>query len=350
MSIGDIARKEKKVGKLPITKNSWGDLYRIVRSNAESNILLAALRWKVFDCLKAPVAATEAASRMESHPGNTELFLNALAGLGLIEKEKGRFVNTERSAEFLVTDSPTYIGEFFLHMNEWHQGLSMNFDSLIRNGPPEQSEESITDNDLAAKSARLSAAYQYCAEARSIASIVSKLPEFSAMKRMLDLGGGAGFFTMAVVDVHPDMRGVVFELPPVAAVSREFITKYKFDSRVSVMEGDFMTDDLGGAYDFVFAGASLNFYRHALEPLFKKIYDALRPGGVFMTHQDGLTDERTKPSYQVTEFLFGGLMGMDYGIDRGAVADAMLRVGFRSVRSFEKYSEIGGMDVGVARK
>jgi hypothetical protein len=46
------------------------------------------------------------------------------------------------------------------------------------------------------------------------------------MKSMLDLGGGAGFFAMAIVDAHPEMRGVIFEQPPVAAVAKEHIAEY----------------------------------------------------------------------------------------------------------------------------
>jgi SAM-dependent methyltransferase len=338
------------MSRLPKPRHSWGDLYRLVRTNAESNLLMTAIRWKIFDHLRYPTGAHEVANRLESHPRNTELFLNALAGMGIINKEKGRFVNSESSEEVLVSNGPSYIGSFLLHVNDWHEKVSVNIDSLIKDGPPEQSGEDMTDGALWAESARLSAAYQYGGEAQHIARIVSGLPEFPEMKRMLDLGGGAGFFTMAVVEAHPDMRGVVFEQPPVAAVAGEFIAKYALESRVSVMEGSYMADDLGGPYDFVFAGATLNFYRHALDALFKKIYDALNPGGVFMTHQDGLTDERTKPSYHVIEFLSVGLMGMDFGMDQGEIADAMLRAGFKTIRSFTKHSEIGDMDIDIARK
>jgi predicted TPR repeat methyltransferase len=161
------------------------------------------------------------------------------------------------------------------------------------------------------------------------------------MKTMLDLGGGAGFFTMVIVDAHPEMKGVVFEQPPVAAVAWEFIQRYEMEDRDSTIDGSYLTDDLEGPYDLIFASATLNFCKHNLNDLFHKIYNALNPGGVFMTHQDGLTNKRTLPVYHVTEFLGPELMGNDFAFEQGAIAEALLRKGFKSVRNFTKQSDIG---------
>jgi predicted O-methyltransferase YrrM len=336
--------------KLPEIIHHWGDLYTIVRNSIPSTILIKAIKWKIFDYLTEAVSAQEVAAHLKSHPRNTELFLNSLAGMGLIKKEMGLFQNTEKGLEFLVSASPKYLGAFFLHVNEWHENLAPNIETLVEKGPPEQNQMNMSDGTLWAKSAGCSAAYQYCGEAQHIARIISALPEFRKMKKMLDLGGGAGFFTMAIVEAHPDMQGVIFEQPAVAAVARGFTKEYEMDQRVSIIEGDYNKDDLGNSYDFIFAGATLNFGKHNLDGLFKRVYNSLNPGGVFMTHQDGITDERTKPVSHVTEFLSAELMGMDFAITQGEIAEAMLRCGFKSVRSFTKYSDIGDMDIDIGRK
>jgi hypothetical protein len=46
-----------------------------------------------------------------------------------------------------------------------------------------------------------------------------------------------------------------------------------------------------------------------------KIFDALKPYGVFITPSDGLTDERTKPEQVVTGWLSMALTGQDMGLD-----------------------------------
>ncbi len=201
-----------------------------------------------------------------------------------------------------------------------------------------------------ANSARLSAVYQYTGEAQNIARIVPKLPKFPGMIKMLDLGGDAGFYAMAIANAHPLMHAFILEQPAVAAVAQEFVHEYETSDRVTVFSVNYLTNDLGDSYELIFAGSTLNFCNKNFKPLFEKIYKTLKPGGAFMTHQDGLTDERTKPVYHVTEFLSAELMEMDFGIEQGEIAQTMLNVGFKSVQSFTKHSDIGPMDIDIARK
>ena len=244
--------------KLPVIKHACADIYNLVKINVQSNILITAIKWKVFDSLVEPVSAKAVAEKLQFHQRNLELFLNALAGMEIIQKENGLFFNTEQSAEFLVSTNPGYLGSFFLHVNKWHEQLGLNMEELIKNGPPENTEQDMADGAIWADSARLSAAYNYCGPAQYITKIVSSLPEFPNMKTMVDLGGGAGIYTISIVSAHPDMKGVVFEQPPVASVTRDFIRQYDAEDRITVMEGNYITDSLGDSYDLIFASATLN--------------------------------------------------------------------------------------------
>ncbi len=335
---------------LPEIKNSWAGIYTLVKADVQSNILVTAIKLNIFDALTEPVSAADVAEMLGFHPRNTELLLNALTGMEIILKRNGLFSNTDKSAEFLVSSGPRYLGAFFLHVRQWHEQLGANMESLVKNGPPDTMERDMSDGVIWAESARLSAAYQYCGPAQSIAKIVGALPEFPNMKAMLDLGGGAGFFTQAIVAAHPSLKGVIFEQPPVARVAQEFIRQYEAEDRVSVREGNYMADPLGNAYDLIFASATLNFYKHRLDELFAKVYDALNPGGIFMTHQDGIFGERTQPVYHISEFLSVELYGADFAIPRGLIAESMAKSGFQSVRSLTIQSDFGDMDIDIGKK
>lgn len=335
---------------LPDITHSWAEFYRLSTEDLQSHILAAGITLKVFDALSEPATAKEIAEKLGFHPRNTELFLNALAGMGIIGKQNGRFVNTEKSAAYLVTSSPCYLGAFFLHIRQWYARLGPELEQLIKNGPPARQEMEMSDGRIWAESARLSAAYQYSGPAQALAKIVASQPEFPKMKTMLDLGGGAGFFAQAIVAAHPSMTGVIFEQPPVAAVARQFLKEYDADTRIQVIEGSYMTDPLGGPYDFIFASATLNFYKDRLDELFAKIYAVLRPGGIFLTHQDGIYAERTQPVDHITGFLYMELYGGDFAMHRGLIADSMLSTGFQSVRSFTIPSDCGEMDIDLGRK
>jgi hypothetical protein len=102
--------------------------------------------------------------------------------------------------------------------------------------------------------------------------------------------------------------------------------------------------------DLIWASNALNFARHDLDSLMKKIYDALNPGGVFVSFCDGLTHERTKPDIMALSWTPTALMGQDMGLDQGFIADSMLRVGFKSVRSRTLDMPMGPMDLDLGRK
>jgi len=334
---------------LPQIKGNWGNLNAIIGDGTRQRIFVAALRLKMFDYVKGSTGA-QIASESGNHMRNTELLLNALAGMGLVKKKNGHYWNTDQTRDYLVSTGPSYLGAYLLHMNDFNEKFPYSVEDLVRQGPPLLKVKDMGDENMWAESARLAAAYQYGGEAQRIASMIACLPEFPYMKRMLDLGGGSGFYTMAIVSAHPHMSGVILEQPAVARVASEFVSEYGMDERVSVISGDYMKDEFEGPYDLVFAGSTLNFFKNQFELLFRKVYDALAPGGIFITHQDGIKEERTRPVNHVSEFLLWEMMGDDFAITQGQIADAMLKCSFKTVRSFTVTSNIGEMDIDIGRK
>ena len=102
--------------------------------------------------------------------------------------------------------------------------------------------------------------------------------------------------------------------------------------------------------DRYLASSSLQSYKDKLDSVVKKVYDALNPGGVFISFFVGLTHERTKPEICVLSLLSMAFGGHDTRFDQGFVADSMLRVGFKSVRSRTLNTPLGPMELDIARK
>ncbi|CCK82342.1 methyltransferase [Desulfobacula toluolica] len=332
----------------PIINNSWADIYKLIKMKTQGNVLVTAIKWKIFDYLTEPVLADTIAEKLRFHPRNTQLFLNALAGMELIQKKNNLFFNIEKSAEFLLTSSSSYLGQFFCRVHEWHEQSRTQMEQLLINGPETGMDK--VDASTWVEYTRQASAHQFCGPAQKIANIVSSLPEFSGMKKMLELGGGAGFYTMVIVSAHESLKGVVLDLPPVAALTREFIRKYEALDRVSAMEGDYTTDYLGNSYDLIFAAGTLNFAKIHIDKIFKKVYEALNPGGIFISQHDGISHERTRPGDLVCDFLFSELSGMDLIFPKGMIAEAMIKCGFRSVQTLTIKTNFGDMDIDIAKK
>jgi predicted TPR repeat methyltransferase len=220
----------------------------------------------------------------------------------------------------------------------------------VRSGPPPAIEDkAFSSAKMWAEVTRATAAWVTGGTGPQMTRIIAGLPEFPGFRRMLDLGGGHGMFTLYFVDAHPSMTGVVFDRAAVVSVADELIREYGMQDRVSAVAGDYLTGDIGTGYDFIWACATLNFARHDLDTLFYKVKEALNPGGVFAAFQDGMTNEKTRPETMLGHLGDALRMDRDLTFEQGEIADAMLRCGFRSVRSRTIRTAMGDMDLDIAR-
>jgi predicted O-methyltransferase YrrM len=167
---------------------------------------------------------------------------------------------------------------------------------------------------------------------------------------VLDLGGGPGIIGVAIVAAHPSARGVIFDRPEVANVARDVIKEHHMEDRVDVLAGDYNQDPIGEGYDLVWASASLNFAKHDIDSVTRKIHDALNPGGVLVSLHDGLTHGSTKPEEMVLAWMGWAMTGMDMAFEQGDIAASMLRVGFESVGGRTLDAPMGPMDLEIGRK
>jgi len=326
---------------------SFEGLYdNIVLAPIKSRLLLTALELKVFDHLAEFKSAQEMAQSLGSHPRNTALFLDGLAAFDLVEKRCGKYRNSPLSQTFLVEGHLHFIGG--LLTDQWRRNLSVLDDltTFVLKGPKELKVSKVPVEE----SGEALANYERSGMAQKVSGIVEELPEFPSMKKVLDLGGGPGIIGMAVVASHPNMVGVIFELPQMAKVARKFVQEYGLEERMAVVEGDYNQDSIGQGYDLVLACASLYSSKKDLDSIVGKVYQALNPGGVFVSIHEGLTQEDTKPEKMRLGWLTAELLGKDLSFSEGEIADSMIGVGFRSVRSRTIDTPVGEMDLDLGRK
>ncbi len=335
--------------KLPEMNLSYESLSNMLIAPIRSKLLLTGVELKVFDYLSESTSADAVAKTFGIHPKNTRVFLDGLAAIDLLQKKNGRYRNSPIAQAFLVENSPTYLGRFLTFLKPDDQ-LLQNLPKLVREGPPPPPEKPTFSEEALAKGVALMADVERAGYAKKAAEIVSELPEFPSFRKMLDLGGGPGIIGMAIVDAHPTMKGVIFDLPAVVKETRKFIQEYEMQERMEVLGGDLNRDPIGEGYDCVLACNSLQFAQ-AIDAVVRKIYDALNSGGVFVSlYPFGQTHERTKPESTVLNLLSMSLMGQDVGVDQKYVADSMLRVGFKSVCSRTLHTPYLPMELDIARK
>jgi hypothetical protein len=327
------------------------ELFGLLYGTTKSWLLTTAVEFKVFNLTVETKTAPEIAVSLDTHTANTKLFLNALCAVGLLEKENGAYGNTELSNTFLVEGRDCYLGEFLILSNQWNFQTRQQMRDAIKNGPSSKADSLDDMGKMFAPYVKSMRNYARSGVSQLMSTEISKLPEFPGMKKMLELGGAHGMDCMAITQKNPSMHGVIFDKPEVISVTREIIAEYQMQKRVSVMEGDYATDPIGSGYDLIYAKATLNFFKDNFQPLFKKIYNALIPDGIFISVHDGLTDESTQPTDMVISWLPTGLSSGDLSLDQDLIPDAMLQAGFKTVKIKPiPFSMSGSMDMCIARK
>ena len=337
--------------KLPEVNVSFGDLYQMLIAPIKSKLLLTGIELKVFNQLSEPKSAEAVAKALGTHSENTRLFLDGLAASDLTVKRNGLYQNTQVTQAFLVEGRSTFLGQMFtLWAQMWHASLD-DMSKRVKEGAPQHAPDAdMGFEEMWAQFAVFMANYERAGVAQQAVEVVSELPEFSSFRKMLDLGGGPGVTGIAIVGAHPSMKGVIFDRPAIIKVAETFIKEYEMEDRMDVLAGDYNCDSIGAGYDLIWASNTLNFARYDLDSLMKKIYDALNPGGVFISFCEGLTNERTKTDFVVLSMMSIALMGQDMCFDQGEIADSMLRVGFKSVRSRTLDAPWGAADLDIGRK
>jgi len=335
--------------KLPEVNIDYSNLYNMLMAPIRAKLLLTGIDLNIFNHLSELKSAKSIAQAIGAHPQNTKVFLDCLSAIDLIEKKNSLYKNTPIAETFLVETSSTYLGRLFNAMKPDDQFLQ-NLPKMVKEGPPPQPEKPEFSEEAFAQAVVLFADTERAGYAQEAINVITKLPEFSSFVRMLDLGGGPGLIGMAIVDAHPNMKGTIFDLPPVVAEAKKYIKEYGMEERVDVLGGDFNLDSIGEGYDLIFSSAALQFAKD-IDSVVKKAYDALNPGGVFVSiFPFGMTHEGTKPENTVLGLLSSALMGQEAVFDKGYIADSMVKAGFKTTCSRTIDTFMGLMELDIARK
>ena len=239
-------------------------------------ILTTAAKLDVFSFLAGGERSTaEVAGQYGGDARAFRIFLDALAGLRLLEKRDGRYRNTRFARRHLVRDAKEYRGDQLVVADLYWDLWGKLEDTLMTGKSP--LTESIFFSDPAAAQRLILGLHR---DALAIAPALAERLPLADCKTLLDLGGGAGTYAIAFCQRYPNLRATVFDVPPVTVVTRSIVSQHGLDDRVSVVEGDFTADPLPGKYDAVFMSNIL----HGGGPernqrLFAKVSGALEPGG-----------------------------------------------------------------------
>ena len=272
----------------------------------DAAILLAAIRHRLFDELDtSPRTAADVATARGLDVRAVSMVLHALAATGVLVKEGKGFTLLEDRARVLRSDGADTQVSIFGH----HEHLLKRWarlDEVLANGRPvphgERSESELRDFICGMEDI----------QKRSLRGVLDVV-DFSAVRHLLDLGGGPATAALTFAERWPHLRCTVFDLPAPCAIARERIEASGLGARVGVMPGDYHVDDLGGGYDVVYLSNIIHSMGdQETSALYAKCCEALVPCGRLLVKDFFLDDSMTSPHY-AARFAVNMLVGTEKG-------------------------------------
>lgn len=268
------------------------DLMTTIRGYQESRIILTGIELDVFTAAGDGAGPDEIASRCGADARAVELLLNALAAMGLLRKTGSRFSTTPVSERYLTARGNADARAAMLHQSSlwprWARlsecvraGTSVDYQEMAERG------EEWTEPFIAAM--HLNAVER--------AGVVVPAVGVEGVRRMLDLGGGSGAYSIAFARAGKNLHAEILDLETVLPIARRHIEKAGLADRVTTRSGDLRMGALGSGYDLIFASAICHaFSEEENQSLVRRCHDALARGGRLVIQDFILDEDGTSPA------------------------------------------------------
>ncbi len=279
-----------------MTSNGWTPerFERIADFWADKLVLESAALDVYGQLAERPLGPEQLATRLRLDARATLLFLDALAGLGLLNKVGRRYVNSEVAERYLVPSSPDYLGHRLISAkNQWE--LWSHLPEALRTGERQREARIFQDDPEAAR--HLLLALHQDARSRATDILDRGLIDLKKRRRLLDLGGGAGTYTVVFCRAYPQLQATLVDRPIAAALARDVVSSAGLEDRITVLDTDVDERELPSDYDFIWISNVIHSRSfNANRALFERLYRRTRLGGEVAVHDIILEEDRTQPA------------------------------------------------------
>ncbi|UCF66255.1 MAG: methyltransferase domain-containing protein [Acidobacteriota bacterium] len=275
-------------------KRDWSAeaLLEQARSYQLSQPLLAAAELELFDRLdEQALSAEQLADALRADRRAITILLDALAALGVLTKSLERYALPAELRPLLTSGGETSVLAMLRHQatcaHRWDQLVES-----VRTGKP---ATALAGRELTDVERRAFIQAMHVIGRAMAAGIVGRL-DASRFSRALDIGGGSGTYTIALLEAAPALRVTLFDLPQVVEMARERLAASELLDRVSLVAGDFYEDPLPAGHDLALLSAIVHQNsRSQNRELFVKCRDALYPGGLLVIRDVLMDVSHTQP-------------------------------------------------------
>jgi SAM-dependent methyltransferase len=152
--------------------------------------------------------------------------------------------------------------------------------------------------------------------------------DLAGVDHLMDLGGGSGVVSLALLRRYPRLSATVVDIANVGTAGREIAAENPLGDRITYRAADFLRDELPSGFDMVLE-CDVNVYN---VPLFRRVRDSLHPGGRFVIVDQFAPADGVATASRVHWALEGSLRNPSFQFPTAAmIRDRLREAGFRDL-------------------
>lgn len=269
------------------------DMISDVNGFMKNRVMLTAAELDLFTELdKYFVQGKDLAAKLHLNERALTRILDCLITFNLLEKRGDKYHTTEKGA-YLSSLHPQSVLPLLRHYNRLWNNWSHLTDTARKGSNLHL--KSLGDDEVSNED-RKAFIYSMHIRGLQLSDKISEVYDLRPYKKLLDIGGGSGVYTIAFLRKNPEMQAVIFDLNGVIPIAREMVGKANLGNRVWFAEGNYNEDELPKGCDLALLSAII--HQNSSEEnqaLYLKIYRALGKGGTLLIRDHVMDETRTRP-------------------------------------------------------
>jgi ubiquinone/menaquinone biosynthesis C-methylase UbiE len=269
------------------------DISHIAYGFMASKTLFAALDLDLFGLL---ATETKTSARLAADTGlvqeRLEILLTACVGLGLLVKHGDDYANAPASQTYLVRSAPSYFGDYYRFQidRQVYPAFARLPDAL--RGRRAEFYRLMDDPEEA-----LSFSRGQHSGSLGPAVVLARKVNLNGARRLLDVGGGSGAFSITFCRRFPELRATILDFPGVQTAAATFIREAGLSARIDFVPGNALTTDWPAGQDVVLLSYLLSAVSSTgIDDLLTRAFAALTPGSRIVLHDFMVDDDGRGPA------------------------------------------------------
>jgi 2-hydroxy-4-(methylsulfanyl)butanoate S-methyltransferase len=299
-----------------------------------SKALFAAVEFDLFTKIASGAdTLSEIAQASGIATNRVRTLLTALKTVGLIVEKNGRFSNAPTTATYLVAGGAGDFRDYIRVVNGGVMYESLRYLDPALRGQRIFPDKGFYEGILYSEGVG-GPAFSAAQHAGSLgpARLLAKRIDLGWARTLLDVGGGSGAYTLALLKQNPQLRATILDFPETVATAKAYALQAGMNDRIRYLGGNALRTEWPENQDVVLMSYLWSAVGgNDIKVLARRAYECLRPSGLVLVHDFMVDDAHEAPSFAALYLLSAVLDNPEAecltpALVEGALRDAGLEV------------------------